>query len=280
MLIATTKKGEKAREACKYMLSSHYKPFALVCFHCYACQLCAFIVFMKITERHFPFPINRKTLLEIRHMDDVSGNLFSLFCPTWCEVSKMFARFFGLSQWRHSLLHSRSLCCHAALLPTNGCWEPNHIPFPLCLWSNEQTNHVQKTWQHVSKRVLGSEHASQSALRFRAIFHLKLVMWRGKWCDVWQLNHTSVGLTCGNILIVHRHYESYLRSTIFFILVFVILSTVYRFIRYIKLCVIGQSGVMSSVLGAYSASFDLAQTSVVYKGTIITLLSTPSLFSW
>ena len=110
MLIAPTKKGEKAREACKYMLSSHYKPFALVCFHCYACQLCAFIVFMKMTERHFPFPLNRKTLLEIRQVDDVTGNLFSLFCPTWCEVFKTFARFFGLSEWRHSLLYSRSLC--------------------------------------------------------------------------------------------------------------------------------------------------------------------------
>ena len=27
------------------------------------------------------------------------------------------------------------------LLPINGCLESNHIPFPLCLWSNEQTNH-------------------------------------------------------------------------------------------------------------------------------------------
>ena len=37
---------------------------ALVCFHCYACQRCTFIVFMKMTERHFPFLINRKTLVE------------------------------------------------------------------------------------------------------------------------------------------------------------------------------------------------------------------------
>ena len=47
------------------------------------------------------------------------------------------------------------------LLPTNGCWKPNYIPFPLCLWSNEQTNHVQEIWQYVSRRALGSEHASQ-----------------------------------------------------------------------------------------------------------------------
>ena len=48
------------------------------------------------------------------------------------------------------------------LLPTNGCWEFNHIPFiPLCLWSNKQTNHEQNTWQHVNCRVLGSKHASQ-----------------------------------------------------------------------------------------------------------------------
>ena len=41
-----------------------------------------------------------------------------------------------------SLLHSHFQCHHAMLLPTNGCLESNHIPFPLCLWSNEQTNHV------------------------------------------------------------------------------------------------------------------------------------------
>ena len=41
-----------------------------------------------------------------------------------------------------SLLHSHFQCHHAMLLPTNDCLESNHIPFPLCLWSNEQTNHV------------------------------------------------------------------------------------------------------------------------------------------
>ena len=66
--------------------------------------------------------------------------------------------------------------------------------------------------------------------RFRVIFRLKLVMRRGKWCDVWQFNHTSVGLTWGNVLIVNRHYESYLLSNIFFISVFVILGTVCRFL--------------------------------------------------
>ena len=62
-----------------------------------------------------------------------------------------------------SLLHSHFLCCHATLLPTNGCWQSNHIPFPLCLRSNEQTNHVQLTpdnsnLQGKSKkvRVIGS----------------------------------------------------------------------------------------------------------------------------
>ena len=38
--------------------------------------------------------------------------------------------------------------------------------------------------------------------------------------------NTSVGLTWENILIVNRHYEPYLRSNMFFILVFEILSTV------------------------------------------------------
>ena len=37
----------------------------------------------------------------------------------------------------------------------------NHIPFPLCLWSNQQTNHVRETWLYVSRRALESEHASQ-----------------------------------------------------------------------------------------------------------------------
>ena len=35
------------------------------------------------------------------------------------------------------------------LLPTNGCWKPSYIPFPLCLWSNEQANMNKKfdnTW--------------------------------------------------------------------------------------------------------------------------------------
>ena len=39
--------------------------------------------------------------------------------------------------------------------------QSNHIPFPLCLWSNEQTNHVWETWLHVNRRTLESEHASQ-----------------------------------------------------------------------------------------------------------------------
>ena len=33
-------------------------------------------------------------LLEYRYMDDVKGNLFSLFCSTWHAVLKMFVRLF------------------------------------------------------------------------------------------------------------------------------------------------------------------------------------------
>ena len=33
-------------------------------------------------------------LLEYRYMDDVTGNLFSLFCSTWRAVLKMFVRLF------------------------------------------------------------------------------------------------------------------------------------------------------------------------------------------
>ena len=29
----------------------------------------------------------------------------------------------------YNSLHTRSLCPHATLLHTHGCWEPNHIPF-------------------------------------------------------------------------------------------------------------------------------------------------------
>ena len=39
-----------------------------------------------------------------------------------------------------SLLRSRFLSRHATLLPTKGCWKPNHIPFPLFFRSVEQTN--------------------------------------------------------------------------------------------------------------------------------------------
>ena len=44
--------------------------------------------------------------------------------------------------------------------------------------------------------------------RFRVIFHLTLVMCGDKWCNWWHFNHTSVGLTWGNILTVNRHCES------------------------------------------------------------------------
>ena len=38
-------------------------------------------------------------LSEYRYMDDVTRNLFSLFCSTWRAVLKMFVRFsFGLKQ--------------------------------------------------------------------------------------------------------------------------------------------------------------------------------------
>ena len=35
-------------------------------------------------------------LLEYRYMDDVTGNLFSLFCSTWRAVLKMFVRLFRI----------------------------------------------------------------------------------------------------------------------------------------------------------------------------------------
>ena len=37
-------------------------------------------------------------LLEYRYMDDVTGNLFSLFCSTKREVLKMFVRLFRIEE--------------------------------------------------------------------------------------------------------------------------------------------------------------------------------------
>ena len=41
-------------------------------------------------------------LLENRHMNDVAGNLFSLFCPAWRACLKMFARLFQIKQVKAS----------------------------------------------------------------------------------------------------------------------------------------------------------------------------------
>ena len=79
--------------------------------------------------------------------------------------------------WTDSLLHSRFQCRHATLLPTNGCRDSNHIPFPLCLWSNEQTNHVYRTWQYVSRRALGSGHASQFSTNEAIVAEFGRALW-------------------------------------------------------------------------------------------------------
>ena len=39
-------------------------------------------------------------LLEHKYMDDVTGNLFSLFFSTWCAVLKMFVRLFRIEQMK------------------------------------------------------------------------------------------------------------------------------------------------------------------------------------
>ena len=79
--------------------------------------------------------------------------------------------------WTDSLLHSRFQCRHATLLPTNGCWDSNHIPFPLCLLSNEQTNHVYGTWQYVSHRALRSGHASQFSTNESIVAEFGWALW-------------------------------------------------------------------------------------------------------
>ena len=47
---------------------------------------------------HYPY----HDLLEYRYMDDVTGNLFSLFCPTSRRVLKMFVRLFRIEQVKAS----------------------------------------------------------------------------------------------------------------------------------------------------------------------------------
>ena len=79
--------------------------------------------------------------------------------------------------WTYSLLHSRFQCRHATLVSTNGSWDSYHIPFPLCLWSNEQTNHVYGTWQYVSRRALGSGHASQFSKNESIVAEFGQALW-------------------------------------------------------------------------------------------------------
>ena len=46
-------------------------------------------------------------LLEYRYMDDVTGNLFSLFCSTWRAVVKMFVSLFRIEPVKASKKFSR-----------------------------------------------------------------------------------------------------------------------------------------------------------------------------
>ena len=79
--------------------------------------------------------------------------------------------------WTDSLLLSSFQCRHATLLPKNGCWDSNHIPFPLCLLSNEQTNHVYGTGQFVSHRALRSGHASQFSTNESIVAEFGRALW-------------------------------------------------------------------------------------------------------
>ena len=94
-MLISTKKKEKKRErhvnTCYHLIKNHNyitpwsivrnnwnEVLALVCFHCYACHLCTFIVFMKMKERHFPFPKNRKTLIGNANWYSFNKNLSSI----------------------------------------------------------------------------------------------------------------------------------------------------------------------------------------------------------
>ena len=86
--------------------------------------------------------------------------------------------------------------------------QSNHIPFPLCLWSNQQTNHVRETWLYVSRRartLLNFRHINQSPLALclqatKRLILLKFVLsgyqiskWKKK---VWWAYKTLTRIGC------------------------------------------------------------------------------------
>ena len=79
--------------------------------------------------------------------------------------------------------------------------QSNHIPFPLCLWSNQQTNHVRETWLYVSRRartLLNFRHINQSPLALclqatKRLILLKFVL-SGYQISKWKKKKGLMGL--------------------------------------------------------------------------------------
>ena len=78
-------------------ISTSILPFSGVIknLHClvHPCTTCVYTMMWML---HALWLVVAHDLLEYRYMDDVTGNLFSLFCSTWHAVLKMFVRLFRI----------------------------------------------------------------------------------------------------------------------------------------------------------------------------------------
>ena len=66
---------------------SQVRQFVCACFYC---------VLDNVVDTRALWFVVAHVLLEYWHMDDLMGNLFSLFCPTWSAVLKTSARWFRI----------------------------------------------------------------------------------------------------------------------------------------------------------------------------------------
>ena len=73
-----------------------------------------------------------------------------------------------------SLLRSRSLSRQATLLPTNGCWKPNHFPFPTITQSGLAFHFLEGVCANSS--VLSLSNHSQSHSLYRCGKAIKMVV--------------------------------------------------------------------------------------------------------
>ena len=106
-----------------------------------------------------------------------------------------------------------SLCFarHSKMAAHLGCFEWYDLKWdsfasPCLDWSTFHKTLKGKYWSSIlyGRPLLPPPSSPRPHFRFRVIFHLKLIMCRSKWCDVWHFNHTSVGLTWENIPAHHK----------------------------------------------------------------------------